>query len=593
MTLSTLPAAPEPTFTGPGTAACAEPVTVPDWWRRSTDLNKQAISRATRPDYEAWLTHVKTASACTRPVRLAGSIATIDTATGRILSERHTADLPDGVIYKPCGNRRESVCPACSDRYKRDAYHVVRSGLVGGKGVTEQVARHPAVFPTFTAPSFGQVHTRVVHRHTCTRRTDCDCRPEPCHARRDLTTCPHGVRLVCFARHAETDHNLGTPLCRDCYDYDAQAVWNVTAGELWRRTSIAINRYIRRVAKQRGVTDVPVTTYDKNGKARTRWVCPLRLSFGKAAEMQRRGVVHFHAIVRLDGYHPDDPDAITAPPPELDAADLVAAVDHAASTVSFTTDPHPANREGWPISWGAQVLTKVITVAADGQVTDAQVAAYLAKYATKSTEITGHASNRLTDDTVTLYADPDGTHTERLIDACWRLGNFRANPEPPAPLAAKRRAEPAPADPFGPLRTDPDCGGCTRYRICPTCAAEQVATEDAARRTPPGPPASPYFRLRRWAHMLGFGGHFLTKSRRYSITFAMLRDQRVTFRRAQTGGPEQAEPAVEPTTLVVNFLQFVGAGWQTPADAMLANTSAAMAREHAESAREALQTLAA
>jgi hypothetical protein len=93
--------------------------------------------------------------------------------------------------------------------------------------------------------------------------------------------------------------------------------------------------------------------------------------------------------------------------------------------------------------------------------------------------------------------------------------------------------------------------------------------------------------------MLGFGGHFLTKSRRYSITFAMLRDQRVTFRRVQTGGPEQAAPAAEPTTLVVNFLEFVGAGWQTPADAMLANTSAAMAREHAESAREALQTLAA
>ncbi|MGH4012088.1 MAG: replication initiator [Pseudonocardiaceae bacterium] len=27
-----------------------------------------------------------------------------------------------------------------------------------------------------------------------------------------------------------------------------------------------------------------------------------------------------------------------------------------------------------------------------------------------------------------------------------------------------------------------------------------------------------YGRLRRWAHMLGFGGHFATKSRRYSTT---------------------------------------------------------------------------
>jgi hypothetical protein len=241
--------------------------------------------------------------------------------------------------------------------------------------------------------------------------------------------------------------------------------------------------------------------------------------------MQRRAVVHFHAIIRLDGYDPTDPEAILPPPPQLDAADLVAAVDHAAATVAFTTGPHPASPDGWAIGWGEQNLTKVITVAAEGQVTDAQVAAYLAKYATKSTEVTGHASNRLTDDTINLYADPDGTHTERLIEACWILGRPRE-----------------------------------------------------------------FRRLRRWAHMLGFGGHFLTKSRRYSITFALLRDQRVVFRRAQSSGPEQTESTVEPTTLVVNFLEFVGAGWQTPADAMLANTSAAMAREHQQTARQYLVT---
>jgi hypothetical protein len=32
--------------------------------------------------------------------------------------------------------------------------------------------------------------------------------------------------------------------------------------------------------------------------------------------------------------------------------------------------------------------------------------------------------------------------------------------------------------------------------------------------------------LRRWAHMLGFGGHWTTKSRRYSVTFAALRAAR-------------------------------------------------------------------
>jgi hypothetical protein len=330
--------------------------------------------------------------------------------------------------------------------------------------------------------------------------------------------------LVCFARHETDDARLGTPLCLDCYDHDAQAVWNLMAGELWRRTTIAVNRYMRRLCRRRGIPFVPTVS----ASGRLRMVAPVRLSFGKAAEMQRRGVVHFHAIIRLDGVDPADPTATIPPPAGIDAADLVDAIDHAARTVGFSTDPHPARPEGWRIGWGEQVLTKVITVAGRGEVTDAQVAAYLAKYATKATEVTGHASARLTDETVNVYADPDGSHTERLVEACWMLGRPRE-----------------------------------------------------------------WRGLRRWAHMLGFGGHFLTKSRRYSVTFALLREQRLVFRRTQTSGPEQTALGGQPTTLVVNFLQFVGAGWHTTADALLANTSAAMAREHQRAAREYLATAAA
>jgi hypothetical protein len=94
--------------------------------------------------------------------------------------------------------------------------------------------------------------------------------------------------------------------------------------------------------------------------------------------------------------------------------------------------------------------------------------------------------------------------------------------------------------------------------------------------------------------MLGFGGHFLTKSRTYSITFAVLRNQRIVYRRTVAAGPDRDDRApAQQTTLVVNFLQFVGAGWHTTADALLANTSAAMAREHQQAARQALTTLAA
>jgi hypothetical protein len=509
LSTSTLTVVPEATASG--TAPCAEP---PDLnlslFARSPHVQVQALARAARPDFEQWLHHVKPAAGCARPIRLAGSVHTVEADTGRVLSTFDTGTLPDGIIYKPCGNRRASACPSCSKRYQRDAYHVIRSGLVGGKGVPETVATHPAVFPTFTAPSFGPVHTRVVRRHTCTDRRRCDCRPEPCHARRDAIACMHGQPAACFARHEDSDRRLGTPICLDCYDHDAQVVWNLSAGELWRRTRITIERHLQHTARLLGIDA------DR-----------IRVQYGKAAELQRRGVAHFHAIIRLDGKDPDDPGVVLPPPAGLTALDLVAAVEHAARTTAFTTDPHPAKPDGWRIGWGEQVDVRVITIGADGEVTDSMVAGYLAKYATKSTEVTGHTMRRLSDEDINVYADPDGTHVERLVDACWRLGTPRE-----------------------------------------------------------------WRGLRRWAHMLGFGGHFLTKSRGYSITFKFIRDQRIAYQRAVSSGPER-DARETPTTLVVNFLRFVGAGWHTTGDAMLANTSAALAREYNDLARTELAAIAA
>ena len=79
--------------------------------------------------------------------------------------------------------------------------------------------------------------------------------------------------------------------------------------------------------------------------------------------------------------------------------------------------------------------------------------------------------------------------------------------------------------------------------------------------------------------MLGFGGHFLTKSHRHSVTFRLLRDNRVLWRRSQTTGPEVDGQVTEhETVLVTNFLQFVGAGWHTTGDALLAAAAADLAR---------------
>src|SRR5262249_27429169 len=70
-----------------------------------------------------------------------------------------TANEPGGVLRIPCGNRREDICPPCSDVYKGDARQIIRTGLIGGKGIPETVATHPSVFATLTAPGFGPVHT--------------------------------------------------------------------------------------------------------------------------------------------------------------------------------------------------------------------------------------------------------------------------------------------------------------------------------------------------------------------------------------------------------------------------------------------------
>jgi hypothetical protein len=408
--------------------------------------------------------------------------------------------------------------PPAPGIYQADAYQLVRAGLAGGKGIPDTVAAHPAVFVTLTAPSFGLVHTRVVRRHTCgnRRRRRCDCRAEPCHPRRadDPTAAPcfHGHPVVCWARHETDDARLGTPLCLDCYDHDAQVVWNHSAPELWRRATIAITRHVRARARALGIPWAEQVT----DSGTVRKVPSVRLSFGKVAEMQRRGVVHYHAVIRLDGVHPLDPNAVIPPPAGIGVDDLAAAV-LAAATVAFTTRPHPVQPAGWHITWGEQVDTRPIS--ADGDITDGRVAGYLAKYATKSTEATGHVSRRLDPDLIDLYADPAGTHPERLIEACWTLGGH------------------------------PD-----------------------------------WQRLRRWAHMLGFGGHFLTKSRRYSVTFRILRDQRVIWRRTETGHQYADQP--DQTTLIVGLLTYAGSGWRTSGDALLANTAAAHARERHQAARE-------
>jgi hypothetical protein len=206
---------PVPDGTGTGTGASTR------------TLQAELLDRAARSDYDQWLSGAMAAGGCVRPIRLRGTVRDIDPATGEIVSALDTGEMPDQVMYLPCGDRRESVCPPCAETYRADTYQLIRAGLAGGKGIPESVAIHPCVFATFTAPSFGPVHTRAETTGGKVAR----CRP-----RRKVSFCPHGRRLSCGQRHKDTDSCLGRPLCPDCYDYHAAVVWNGHAPELWRRT---------------------------------------------------------------------------------------------------------------------------------------------------------------------------------------------------------------------------------------------------------------------------------------------------------------------------------------------------------------------
>src|SRR5207248_816768 len=108
-----------------------------------------------------------------------------------------------------------------------------------------------------------------------------------------------------------------------------------------------------------------------------------RVSYAKVAEYQRRGVVHFHAIIRLDG-----PAGPATPPPAwaTTLAMLTAAIGQAIGAVSLQT-PGANGLPARTLTWGRQLDTRPITTT--GELTDSKVAGYVAKYATKAAECTG------------------------------------------------------------------------------------------------------------------------------------------------------------------------------------------------------------
>ena len=101
---------------------------------------------------------------------------------------------------------------------------------------------------------------------------------------------------------------------RDCYDYEAAVLFNLHAGDLWQRFTTYLPRHLARLA---GVTGKQLRA-------------ELRIRYVKVAEYQARGVIHFHAVIRLDA---NTEDGFLPPPARYTAALLCDAIALAAKAV--------------------------------------------------------------------------------------------------------------------------------------------------------------------------------------------------------------------------------------------------------------------
>ncbi len=374
------------------------------------------------------LAEVDQAGLCAHPIRLRG-----------ITLDRTTGELVEGAILVPCKDRRAAVCPSCSRLYQSDAWHLVAAGIRGGKGVSSDVVDHPQLFVTLTAPSFGAVHGRSVTGQGVVR---------PCRPRRG-GPCPHGRSTCCFRRHGADDAVLGDPLCPDCFDYLGAVLWNAHVPRLWLRT--ALNLYLE-VGRATTLSDRQVRAV-------------VRLSYIKVVEFQRRGLVHVHLVLRADGRAgPEE-----APPRWLDVGVLGDAVRRSIARGGVRV-PIVAGTQLARASWGPEHDVRPLLPGAEAE--GAAVAAYVAKYATKTADGTGCLAHpiRSAAQLERLGVRP---HIARLVRTAWALG---------------RRKELAPLS------------------------------------------------LRAHAHTLGYTGQFSSKSLRYSTTFSALRDARVLYVKGRLSG---------------------------------------------------------
>jgi hypothetical protein len=250
---------------------------------------------------------------------------------------------------------------------------------------------------------------------------------------------------------------------------------------------------------------------------------------------QRRGAIHFHAIVRLEAAPPEgDPNAVAPPPAGFTAEHLEAAVRRAReSAVLECRELAVMGRADTRIGWGQEMDVRAIRGSGPGELSNEAVASYISKYSVKFSEALGLPQDPIKpEDDIDALEAPE--HVKALVWAALVLGG-----------------------------------------------REELAD----------------LRLGEHAHGLGFGGHFLTKSRAYSTSMGALRRVRRQHVRKQLAGDEGTvdawgRPEEEGLVEVLKSWRYTGWGYQSHGEAWLAATAAARAREERALAREELRHVA-
>ncbi|MEU5805587.1 replication initiator [Streptomyces sp. NPDC047718] len=459
------------------------------------------------PGFRRWEEQVHRTGGCSDPIHITGWTLTKDKTSGETYHHYSTENEPGARLRIACGNRRASRCPSCAWTYAGDTYHLIRAGLAGDdrRDIPATVREHPRVFATLTAPSFGPVHNR-----------------------------PAGRSCRCGKHHQEDAPELGTALDPATYDYTAAVLFNNAAGALWDRFAKQLRREIAAYA---GLTQRELKE-------------EARVSYGKVAEFQKRGAIHFHAVIRIDG-----PEGPGSPPPAWATTDLLerSIRNAVAYRCTAVTVPAAGDQPSRTLRWGTQLDVRPIKAFGDGSdITEQAVASYVAKYATKAAESTG------------------ATDTAVHCRKCRGTGMSERYPRPGSALGR--------------------CAGCRGTGLGEDLAA--LAIPDHVRRLMQAcavlQPLYPDRGLVRWAHMLGFRGHFSTKSRQYSTTLGALRQTRADYRAAQEREARGLAGTTPDTVLVLAAWQYAGHG-HTPGESVLAASIARDIQLNRQTAREALK----